>query len=679
MHKFNRSVKEIPMSTIRLFYLLIVVFLIVTACAPQVPVPPESTAAPESTEVFPATPTIPAEASPVPEAPPQELKGHQRDVWGVDFSPDGKTLATGSSDRTARLWDVATVKEIAVFSGHTDAVGGIAFSPDGKTLLTGSSDKTARLWDVASGATVQIFSGHTGGVDAGGFSPDGKSIVTAGSYDLTARIWDVASGETLHILTGHSELVIRAAYSPDGKYVLTASVDRTARLWDPATGTEVRVFDHPNVVSATVFSPDGRYIVTGCEDNVTRLWNANTGELVGVFIGHTSFVQGVAFSPDSRFLLTGSDDKTARLWDLATGETIRVFDHRGAVQIVTFSPDGSLIATASNDTVVRVWNLHDSSDVASVPGAIALQLAVADQGGRPSERYVLEFIEQVKTLSNGNINIEPVWEAGADTMPPFEQGVVKVVTEGQYDLGLTGSRAWDSLGVTSFQPLQAPFLITNDALAEEVAASDIGTRMLESLSSAGAVGLALWPEDLRHPFSVVPDEPILSPQDFAGATVRVVPSEVSHLLIETLGGSPMFGNEGYQAAESGLRQVSLTGTPTATGNLIFFAKYQVLFANGSAFDKLSEEQRTVLREAAAATQAKAIEEHPSEAEAAAAWCADGGSIVMASNEQVAAFETAAQPVYDMIQQDPINAELIAAIRELKANTEPSPEAKPCGP
>ena len=312
---------------------------------------------------------------------------------------------------------------------------------------------------------------------------------------------------------------------------------------------------------------------------------------------------------------------------------------------------------------------------------ITLRLAVADAQDRPSTPYVLEFIEQVKTRSGGNITIEPIWDAGADTTPVFEQGVVKVVMEGQYDLGLTASRAFDSQSITSFQALQAPFLITNEALAEAVAASDIGTRMLEGLSSVGAVGLALWPEDLRHPFSVVPGKPVLSPEDFKGTTVRVVPSEITHILIETLGGAPMFGDD-YQVAESALRLpqgFSLTGTPIATGNVIFFPKFQVLFAPGPAFEKLSEEQRAILREAAVATQEKAIAEHPSEVEVAQAWCLDGASIVMASEEQVAAFEAAAQPVFEEIQQNPFNAEMIAAIRELKAKTDPAPGAEACQP
>ena len=493
---------------------------------------------------------------------------------------------------------VATGEEIAVFSVETGEVGGVEFSPDGKFLLMAVTDQTARLWDVATGQEVQVFSGHTGSVDSVAFSPDGKTIVTNGSSDKTARLWDVASGQTLQIFTGHTDLVIRAAYSPDGKYVLTASVDGTARLWDAATGDEVHVFEHPNVPGAIAFSPDGKTIATGCEDNVTRLWDVATGEMVREFSGHESFVQGVAFSPDGRFLLTGSFDRTARLWDLTTGETIHIFKgHRADVQTVTFSPDGSLIATASNDTVARVWNLDAAITVIPPQEELVttLRFAVADQGGRPSEPYVLEFVEQVKSLSNGGINIEPIWDAGEGTEAGGEAGVVQLVKDGQADLGLAGSRVFDLQGITSFQALQAPFLITNDALSKAVATSDISARMLDSLSSAEMVGLAMWPEDLRHPFSVMADKPILAPEDFAGLNIRAISSDITYKLLETLGATPMLGDEGYQGAESGLRQgASLSGNPTATGNVTFFAKYQVLFANGAAFEKLSEEQRVDL-------------------------------------------------------------------------------------
>ena len=329
-----------------------------------------------------------------------ELRGHTADVWGADFSPDSKYLVTGSSDKTARLWDLATGETIRIFSGHTGEVGIVTFSPDGKYLLTGGGeDHTARIWDVASGETVQVFSGHTGWVEAGDFSPDGKLIFTTGGYDKTARIWDVATGQTVHVLTGHSDIITRMAVSPDGKYVLTGSVDRTGRLWDTATGKQVRVFSHPDVVSAMAFSRDGKYVATGCEDNKTRLWDALTGQLVRE-LPYQAFVAGIDFSPDGRFLLTGSDDRTARLWDLATGQMIRVFSgHASAVQTATFSPDGKLVATASNDGIARVWKLQ-ASPVGrhfSGPGGSVWQATFSPDG------------KQVVTASeNGTVRI---WDA----------------------------------------------------------------------------------------------------------------------------------------------------------------------------------------------------------------------------------------------------------------------------
>lgn len=313
-----------------------------------------------------------------------------------------------------------------------------------------------------------------------------------------------------------------------------------------------------------------------------------------------------------------------------------------------------------------------------LPPSLTLRLAVADDQDRPSTPYVMEFIEQVKTLSNGTIIIEPIWGAGGDTEAGFEMGVIEHLKKGDYELGLAAARAWNKEGITSFDALQAPFLIDNDALAEAVASSDVATRMLDNLGSSGLAGLALWPEDLRHPFAIPPQEPLLSPEDFAGLDIRATSSGITYSLIEALNATPVFRDVDYEGAESGLRQgFSLMGTPIATGNVVFFPKFQVLFANGENFNKLSEEQKSILREAAKATQEKAIAEHPREVDAATAWCADGGSIVMATEEQIAAFKQAAQPIFDQISQDPNNADLIGAIRDLKASTEPSPGAEAC--
>jgi WD40 repeat protein len=109
-------------------------------------------------------------------------------VTAVAFAPDGKTVLTGSADKTARLWDVATGREIRVVSGHSDRVTAVAFAPDGKTVLTGSADKTARLWNAADGQEVRRYVGHADALSAVAFSRDGRYVLT-GSTDKTARIW----------------------------------------------------------------------------------------------------------------------------------------------------------------------------------------------------------------------------------------------------------------------------------------------------------------------------------------------------------------------------------------------------------------------------------------------------------------------------------------------------------
>jgi WD40 repeat protein len=290
------------------------------------------------------------------EVPPQEFKGHTRDLWGVDFSPDGKYLATGSSDGTARLWDLATGEIVHIFEGHAGEVGEVAFSPDSKYLVAGSTEG-AHIWNIASGQLAQAFLGLKR-VDSVAFSPDGKYIVTVSFTDKNAQLWDVATGRSLHTFICDGE-VIRVAYSPDGKYVLTGSVNYTARLWNPTTGEEIKAFVVSSGIESLAFSPDSKSIAFGTSNGKAQIWNIDTGQLVHEFSGHQGFVQGVDFSPDSHFLLTGSADKTVRLWDLATNETIRVFrGHADDVQTVTFSPDGNLIATASNDKIARVWSLQ---------------------------------------------------------------------------------------------------------------------------------------------------------------------------------------------------------------------------------------------------------------------------------------------------------------------------------
>jgi hypothetical protein len=179
----------------------------------------------------------------------------------------------------------------------------------------------------------QMVLGHEGGVYSPAFSRDGKRIVTA-SDDKTARIWDAATGQPIAQLKGHEGAVYSAAFSPDGRRIVTASEDKTARIWDAATGQPIGqpLKGHEGAVYSAAFSPDGKRIVTASEDKTARIWDAATGQPIAQLKGQGA-VTRAAFSPDGKRIVTASDDKTARIWDAATGQPIGqpLKGHEGAV------------------------------------------------------------------------------------------------------------------------------------------------------------------------------------------------------------------------------------------------------------------------------------------------------------------------------------------------------------
>ena len=292
-------------------------------------------------------------------APPRLLKGHVGDTYDIAISPDGKYVAAGGVDQSVYLWDFATGQTVHVFYGHNAEVTGVDYSPDGKYIATGSYDHTARLWDVATGQTVQVFTGQSDRIECVTFSPDGRYILTTGPGE--ARVWDVSTGKTVHVISDDPKFVfLRARYSPDGKYFAIAIGDTTVRLYDAATGEQVRVFNLPDVADAVAFSPDGKTIATASADKKARLWDLATGQIIREFLGHQADFNDIRFSPDGRFLLSANVDHTARLWDVATGNTLRIFGGiTTAVQCALFSPDGKYVL-ATNRDLTQIWSLQTS-------------------------------------------------------------------------------------------------------------------------------------------------------------------------------------------------------------------------------------------------------------------------------------------------------------------------------
>lgn len=316
-------------------------------------------------------------------------------------------------------------------------------------------------------------------------------------------------------------------------------------------------------------------------------------------------------------------------------------------------------------------------------GPITITVVDSQPQGKPSNLPLAEFARQVASLSGGSMTVEVVAEKLGDAIPAMSDGeVIDGVTRGAFEMAVVPARAWSDAGVTSLRALQAPLLIESDEHEAAVVSNDaISAELLGGLKGTGVTGLVLFPEGLRHLFGF--GTPILSPADVVGEKIRTLRTRDTDAILEALGGLPIDAEEidleiaipdgSIRGAESSFaRVVEFPELPVATGNVVLYAKIDSLVVNDEFWTTLTEAQRTIVQDAADATRSWAIENQPTDADAAARYCATGGSVKLADPGSIDQFRTSLDDVAEGLAKDAAASELMTRIRQAKEGLSPEP-------
>jgi WD40 repeat protein len=285
-----------------------------------------------------------------------DLPGHAASIFAVAFHPLSPLMASGDTDGSVRLWDLAT-RTPRILSPHPGAVYGLSFSPDGLLLASACSNGHVRLTSVPDGRVLHELTAHKSAAWRPLFRPDGAQLAT-GSNDATVQLWDTATGQSRHVLRGHGRRSTSVTFSADGALLAAGGNDGVVRVWDPVTGRQRHALTGmaDRLVSA-VFGPAGTLLAAASNDGGVYLLNADAGSYEREMNVETERVWAEAFSPEGDVLATANDDDSVQLWYRTTGRNVlAITEHRGRVRSLSFSPDGALLATGCDDRQVRVWD-----------------------------------------------------------------------------------------------------------------------------------------------------------------------------------------------------------------------------------------------------------------------------------------------------------------------------------
>ena len=282
--------------------------------------------------------------------------GHTDFINSAVFSPDSKLVLTASDDKTAKIYEASTGKELQVLSGHLERINSAIFSPDNKLALTASDDGTAKLFEVISGRELRSFSGHRHFVNSAVFSSNGKLVLTA-SWDSTARIFDLNTGKEKFLLNSYNSSVSQARFSLDSKLALTLSFDGTVRIFDATTGKEIQSFTNGlQSTKSAIFSPNNNSILI-LSDSTIGIYDISTGKTLKKInkYAFTEYFNSAFFNKDGSRLIIASSE-AVRIIDLSLGiDSCCLVQNKGYFSSANYSQDGKFIISTSLDSIA-IWD-----------------------------------------------------------------------------------------------------------------------------------------------------------------------------------------------------------------------------------------------------------------------------------------------------------------------------------
>lgn len=310
------------------------------------------------------------------------LTDHSDVVKSVAISSKENIIASGSLDKTIKLWNLSTGELLHTFTGHSSAVIDVAFSPDGKTLASASNhelfDGSIKLWDVANKKFKQSLGKTLIALRTSclAFSPDEQTLANGhiGStlIGATIDIWNLKKSKIEKTLCGHVWEVNSLAFSKDGRILVSGGLDGAVKIWNCYKEELLHTLNRPvdffgalaswfdssvGIICCVAISPDGKIVAASGLQQPVQLWNSENGRLLRTFTEHSDSVYTLAFSPDGETLASGGADNTIRIWNFHTGELLETLEHLGPVQSVVFSYDGKTLVSGSADATVKIWRV----------------------------------------------------------------------------------------------------------------------------------------------------------------------------------------------------------------------------------------------------------------------------------------------------------------------------------